>query len=331
MPKTAEQKTRLLKILEILERETDDAHMITEAQLRARLAAEGIEAERKTILNDLHALEDYGIDIVNRRGRNGGFFIASRKFELAELKMLVDAVQSCKFIPARMSRGLIQKLCSLTSRHAAGQLKRQVHVAGRVKHENETLLYTVDTIHAAIAEKCKITFVYNEWTLHKTLKPRHGGAQYTISPYMLLWDEGYYYLVGYDEAADCPKHFRVDKITGADVLYENRLGEEYFEKIDPAVYAGETFGMYGGEETLVTLLCDNSLVGVILDRFGKKVTIKEENETRFRVTVRVRVSPVFFGWVLGYGAKMRVVAPENITEQVKCLAREALSDIHTLD
>ncbi len=326
MPKTAEQKTRLLKLLEILQQETDEAHAMTEAQLRARLAAAGIEAERKTVLSDLHALEDYGIDVVNRRGRNGGFFIASRDFELAELKLLVDAVQSCKFISEKKSRVLIQKLCALTSRHEAGKLARQVHVSGRVKHENTTVLYTVDTIHTAIAEKCKITFIYNEWTIHKTLKPRHNGASYTVSPYMLMWEEGYYYLVGYDEAAGIPKHFRVDKITDAALLLETRIGGEFFDKIDPAIYAGETFGMYGGEESLVILLCDQSLIGVILDRFGNKVTLREAGDDRFYVSVRVRVSPVFLGWVLGYGARMRVVSPAEVAEDARALATAALAD-----
>ncbi len=326
MPKTAEQKTRLLKLLEILQRETDDTHALTEAQLRARLASFGIEAERKTVLSDLHALEDYGIDVVNRRGRNGGFFIASRDFELAELKLLVDAVQSCKFISEKKSRILISKLCALTSRHEAGKLTRQVHVSGRVKQENATLLYTVDTIHNAIAEKCKITFCYNEWTINKTLKPRHNGELYTVSPYMLMWEEGYYYLVGYDEAAGIPKHFRVDKITDAGLLAENRLGQEFFDKIDPAVYAGETFGMYGGEETMVTLLCDKSLIGNILDRFGNKVTIQAADDTHFRVNVHVRVSPVFLGWVLSYGSRMHIVSPAEVTEKAKSLAREVLDD-----
>ncbi len=324
MPKTAEQKTRLLKLLEILQRETDEAHPMTEAQLRARLGAAGIDAERKTVLSDLHALEDFGIDVVNRRGRRGGFFIASRDFELAELKLLVDAVQASKFISEKKSDALIRKLCNLTSRYEAGKLARGVYVSGRVKQENKAVLYTVDTIHTAINEKCKISFLYNEWTINKTLKPRHNGARYKISPWRLMMEEGYYYLVGYDEAAECLKHFRVDKITEACLVEENRVGTELYEHLDPALYAGETFGMYGGEEKLVTLLCDKTLIGIILDRFGSKVTLREADETHFSVTVRVRISPVFRGWVLGYGARMRVVAPTEVAEDIRAVARAAL-------
>ncbi len=326
MPKTAEQKTRLLKLLEILQRETDEAHPMTEAQLRARLGTYGIEAERKTILSDLHALEDFGIDIVNRRGRYGGFFIASRDFELAELKLLVDAVQASKFISEKKSDALIRKLCNLTSRHEAGKLARQVYVSGRVKQENKATLYTIDTIHTAIAERCKISFRYNEWTINKTLKPRHNGAFYKISPWRLMMEEGYYYLVGYDEEAACLKHFRVDKITDACVLEEHRAGEDVYEHLDPAQYAGETFGMYGGEETVVVLLCEKSLIGVILDRFGNKVSLQEQDDTHFKVTVRVRLSPVFRGWVLGYGARMRVISPAAVAEDIRAVALAALEN-----
>ncbi len=326
MPKTAEQKTRILKLLEILMRETDEEHPLTEARLRAKLSSDGIEAERKTILSDLHALEEYGIDVVNRRGRNGGFFIATRDFELAELKMLVDAVQASKFISEKKSEILIGKLCNLTSRHEAGKLTRQVYVSGRVKQENKVVLITIDAIHTAIAEKRKISFVYNEWTISKKLQPRHNGERYKISPWRLMMEEGYYYLIGYDETAACLKHFRVDKITEVSLLEENRAGETYYEHLDPARYAGETFGMYGGEEMPVTLVCDKSLISVILDRFGNQVNLVEEDETRFRVTVSVRISPVFRGWVLGYGARMRVVEPAQVAEDIRAVARAALAE-----
>ncbi len=324
MPKTAEQKTRILTLLTILRRETDEAHPMTEAELRARLLSNGIEAERKTVLSDLHALEDYGFDIVNRRGRGGGFFLASREFELAELKLLVDAVQSSKFISEKKSRMLIRKLYTLTSNYDAGKLARQVYVSGRVKRENPAALYTVDTIHTAIAEKRQLAFRYSEWTLSKTLRPRHNGAVYTVSPYMLMWEEGYYYLVGYDEGAKIPKHFRVDKIADIKLRETARGGNEAFKNFDPAIYARETFGMYGGEETLVTLECVNDLVGIMIDRFGEGITIQPVDDETFRTTVRVRVSPVFLGWVIGYGADMRIVAPDDVAKRLRTLAEAAL-------
>ncbi len=324
MPKSAEQKTRILTLFDILRTETDAAHPMTEERLRAALASRGVIAERKTVLDDLHALENYGLPIENRRGRGGGYYLDGQLFELAELKLLVDAVQCSKFISEKKSRALIGKLCTLTSRHEAMGLTRQVYVSGRVKTENTAALYAVDAIHSAIAAKTQISFRYNEWTIDKTLRPRRGGALYTVSPYLLTWEDGNYYLVAYEDEKDALKHFRVDKMTNVTQTENRRGGEERFARLDPAGYAKETFGMYGGEETLVTLLCDRSLVGVILDRFGEGVTLIPVGEEQFRVSVRVQVSPVFLAWVIEYGGRMRVTAPDEVCARVRELAESAL-------
>jgi predicted DNA-binding transcriptional regulator YafY len=324
MPKTAEQKTRILTLHRILLSETDEAHPMTEERLRAALQANGIDAERKTVLDDLHALENFGANVEHRAGRGGGYFIEERTFESAELKLLVDAVQSSKFISEKKSRTLIDKLCTLTSRHEAGSLSRQVYVCGRVKTESAAALYAVDAIHSAIASNRRITFHYNEWTIEKTLRPRRGGALYEVSPYLLTWEDGNYYLVAYEDGQGSLKHFRVDKMTDVSVTDAHRGGEELFAHFDPALYSKETFGMYGGEETLVTLSCDDSLVGVVLDRFGDEVTLVREGEGRFRLTVRVRVSPVFLAWVIGYGSRMRILAPSEVNEALRALAQSAL-------
>lgn len=328
MPKCAEQKTRLLMLLSLLERETDEEHPLTEERLRAMLRARGIDAERKTVLDDLHALAEHGYDVVNRRGRGGGFFLASRTFELAELKLLVDAVQSSKFISEKKSRSLIEKLCHLTSRYAAGSLARQVYVSGRVKSENKAILYAVDAIHTAIAENRRISFLYSEWTVEKTLRPRRGGARYEISPYLLTWEDGYYYMVGFDAAADTAKHFRVDKMSDVRPGAAPRDGAAFFAGFDPAEYTRETFGMYHGEETSVTLDCAEKLVGILIDRFGEGITFRRTDAGRVLCTVRVRVSPVFLAWVIGYGHEMHIVSPTSVAEQLQQLARDALTDIH---
>ena len=323
MPKRAEQKTRILTLLSLLRSETDENHPLTEERLRALLRTRGIEAERKTVLDDLHALSDYGVDIVNRRGRGGGFFLASREFEEAELKLLVDAVQSSKFISEERSRSLIAKLCRLTSRYEAGALSRQVFVSGRVKTENKAALYAVDAIHTAIAANRQITFHYNEWTVQKTLKPRRGGALYHVSPYLLSWDDGNYYLIGYDGEAGTLKHFRVDKMTDVTVYDAAREREDLFRRFDPAQYSRETFGMYHGEETSVTLSVTERLVGVLIDRFGDGITLFPTEDGTVRCTVRVRVSPVFLGWVIGYGGEIRILSPPSVAEQMLELAHRA--------
>lgn len=331
MPKCAEQKTRLLTLLTILASETDETHPLTVERLHALLCANGIDAERKTLLDDLHALADHGYDIVNRRGRGGGFFLGTRDFQLAELKLLVDAVQSSKFISEEKSRVLIEKLCRLTSRYEARSLARQVYVSGRVKTENKAILYTVDAIHTAIAENRRITFLYSEWTIEKKLRPRHGGARYEISPYLLAWEDGYYYLVGYDAAADVIKHFRVDKMSEVTLGGSPREGETRFRGFAPADYTRETFGMYHGEETSVTLACSEKLVGILIDRFGDGITLRRAAVGQILCTVRVRVSPVFLAWVIGYGRDMRIVSPMSAAEQLRALAREALEENNEME
>ncbi len=316
MAKIAEQKTRLLTLVDILRRETDETHPLTVAQICAQLAAAGIDVERKTVLSDLRALEDHGYNIVNRRGRNGGCFLATREFELAELKLLTDVVASLRFLSARRRDALVRKLCRLTSRYEAAELARQVLIDGHVTREREALLYTIYTIYLAISEKCKITFVYPDET--------GAVAVCRISPWKLMLNTGEYYLVGYDEACGGMNSFRVDRIEDASLLEEHRIGEDMMEHFSSACIAGP-FGADEGEETLVTLRCDETLREDVRDRFGTQVSLREADETHFLVTVRVRVCRAFIGWVLGYGARLHVTEPAHVAEQVRATAQEALN------
>lgn len=322
MAKSEGQKLKLLYILKFLEEHTDENHPMTTAELISRLDAEGINCERKTIYADIAALVDFGYDILqvsNRRG--GGYYMASRDFELAELKLLVDAVQSSRFITSKKSRELIKKLEQIAGKHDAGKLQRQVYVAGRIKTENESIYYNIDNLHRAIQENKQIAFTYLEWNLKKKLVPR--GDRRVVSPWALIWREENYYLAAYDAKDGILKHYRVDKMGSVEVLDEKREGLEQFEKLDVAAYSNRTFGMYSGEEETVTMQFPNKLVGVVLDRFGKEADLRPMDDETFRIRAKVAVSGQFFGWLSGIGAEAEIVAPE----QTKALYRQWLEQI----
>ena len=322
MAKSEGQKLKILHILRMLEECTDEAHPMTTAEIISRLEAEGIACERKTIYSDIASLIDFGYDIIqvsNRRG--GGYYLASRDFELAELKLLVDVVQSSRFITPKKSRELIKKLEKMAGRHDAGKLQRQVYVAGRIKTENESIYYNIDHIHRAIQEDRQISFTYLEWNLKKQLVPR--GERRTVSPWALIWRDENYYLAAYDAKDGILKHYRVDKMGSVEVSEKRREGLAQFEKQDLAAYTNRTFGMYSGEEETLTLRFPNRLVGVVLDRFGKEADMRPMDEETFRIRARVAVSGQFFGWLAGIGPEAAIESPEQIRDQY----RKWLADI----
>ena len=315
MAKSARQKLKLLYIIKLLTENTDENHPASTADIIAYLDANGIHSERKSIYDDIEKLCDFGYDIVQVHSRlGGGYYMASREFELAELKLLVDAVQSSRFITSRKSRSLIKKLELLAGKQDAGKLQRQVYVAGRIKTENESIYYNIDNIHRAIQENRQISFQYLDWNLNKELVPRVGGKR-KVSPWALIWREENYYLAAYDSVDGIMKHYRVDKMGYVDVLKDEREGLEQFEMVDPAVYTNLTFGMFSGDEETVTLQFPNRLIGVVLDRFGREADIRPMTDRVFRIRVRVAVSGQFFGWLAGIGREAVIVSPAAVKEQ----------------
>jgi predicted DNA-binding transcriptional regulator YafY len=258
------------------------------------------------------------------RDRQVRYYVGNHTFELAELKLLVDAVQSSKFITEKKSNMLIKKLESLGSKHDATQLHRQVTVSGRLKAENEEIFCNVDMIHKAISANRRICFRYFDWTPEVKRVLRHDGAFYTISPWALIWDDENYYMMGYDSEAKVLKHYRVDKMLELYVDKELRDGRREFETLDMSQYSKQVFGMYAGETCFVRLSCDNSLAGVVIDRFGRDIIISKGTD-RFEFTAKVMLSPNFYSWVLGFGNKVRVVSPGFVSERVIELANEVLA------
>lgn len=323
MPKSEKQKLKLLYIMQLLMEKTDENHMVTTQDIIKYLAANDITAERKSIYTDIDLLIEYGMDIIKIKGRNNGYYLAGRQFELAELKLLVDAVQSSKFITSKKSRELIGKLESLCSKNEARQLHRQVVVTNRNKAVNENIYYNVDMIYNAIAENVKVCFQYFEWSVNKEMQLRRGGKFYEVSPWLLTWDDENYYLIAFDSESEIIKHYRVDKMLKIKLSVENREGKEAFENFDIASYSRKTFGMFAGEEETVTLCCKKELTGVIIDRFGKDVAMRPKDEEYIQVRVNVAVSRQFFGWLTGLGQAVKIEAPEQIVQAY----RKHLKDI----
>lgn len=318
MPRGINQKFKLYRLAQIMLERTDDDHYITMPEIMSALGEYEITADRKSIYNDLRDLETLGIEVEGEPvGNRYHYHVINRPFELPELKLLVDAIQSSKFITERKTNALIKKLEHLVSKYEAVKLQRQVYVSGRIKTMNESIYYTVDAIHNAISENRKIKFQYYQWNVKKEMELRHNGAWYHISPWGLSWDDENYYLVGYDSGAAQIKHYRVDKMLHIQMSEEKREGKEHFKKLDMADYAKKSFGMFGGIEQQVKLLVANDLAGVIIDRFGKDVMMIPEDEDHFTVNVDVHVSKQFLGWIFSLGEDVRIVGPDEVVGQMK--------------
>jgi predicted DNA-binding transcriptional regulator YafY len=267
--KIENQKLRILYIIEILTRYTDEQHLLSAAQIIDKLKAYGLEAERKTVYSDINALIDGGIlDVEQIGGRNGGFHVLSRTFELAELKMLVDAVQASNFVTNKQCTELIKKLSDFTSIYGEKQLSRGVYIYDRAADRSKNIYYTVDAVHNAISENKAVTFQYTEMTPSKEKIKRHGGKLYTVSPFALIWRDENYYLVAFNHAYEEIRHYRIDKIENIAITDMIRIGNEEFEKLSMSKYSSNVFEMFGGEEHIVHFRCDNSLAGAMFDRYA---------------------------------------------------------------
>ena len=297
---------------------SDEDHLVSMSQLIEHLAAHGIPSERKSVYDDIEALRVFGLDIVQGgSGKNAGYYIANRSFELPELKLLVDSVQSSKFITHKKTATLIKKIETLASIHEAQLLNRQVYVKNRIKTMNESIYYNIDAIQSGISQNKKIQFKYFEYTVQKTRHYRKDGAFYVVSPFAMTWDDENYYLVAFDSQAGIIKHYRVDKMTEISSTEEDRDGLDAYQALDMAVYARKVFGMFSGEEESVQLRFENHLVGAVLDRLGQDVFIIADGDDHFTVRADVVVSPQFFAWVTGFGAAAQIIGPNDVVEKMR--------------
>ena len=322
MPKNPKQKQKLLYIMKLFMEKTDDDYGVTVADIIEYLDSYGIVAERKSIYNDIECLRDFGMDIVKTKvGKISLFSLVSREFTLEEIKLLIDAVQSSKFITLKKSRDLIRKIETLTSENQAKELHRQVIVANRVKNSNEDIYRNIDSINRAINNKRKISFYYTQWAVSRTGAKkvvrvrRHDGKRYLLTPKALTWDDENYYLIAYDKEAEKLKHFRVDKMENIAVEETRADSTKAVDKFDLAVYTKQVFGMYGGETVSVKLRFDDSLIGVVVDRFSDRVFIQPHGDGTFTMSAEVMLSPQFFGWLFSFGDKVQITSPKSAKQE----------------
>ena len=317
MAKSANQKTKLFRLWQFLLRQTDEEHPATVAQIIEALAQYDISAERKSIYDDLEALRLLGVDVQCRKGKSPGWFIGARDFELPEVKLLMDAVQSSRFITQKKSDALIRKLEGLASVHQARQLQRQVYVSGRIKVMNESIYYNVDKLHTAISGQLAITFRYFDYDIHRQKVFRQEGRRYLVSPYGLIWNSENYYMVAFDHSHREMRHYRVDKMTDIVVTSLPRQGREQYPDFQLAVYGQKHFGMFSGREAAVTLRGRRDMAGVVWDRFGQDVILVPDGEDHFTVTLPVVLSPQFFGWLFGLDGGLTLTAPRQAVEEYR--------------
>ena len=322
MPKSDNQKLKIFYILDYLQRNSHQDHPIRAAELIQMLDRQhNISCDRKTVYSDIAALQDYGVDIVSLPGKNGGYYIASRNFELPELKLLIDAVQSSRFLTEKKSRELIEKLCAQCSVHDARLMRRDVLVSGRVKSMNETIYYNVDAIQDAIALNRQITFRYFDWDLNG--KRNYRERQYEASPYGLCQDNENCYLL-----AHSPRHgvtsYRVDRMQDIRIAEETRTPCRELTGKNLTEYANRLFQMFYGETTTVKLRFHRSLTNVVMDRFGRDTMLIPDGEEHFIFTVNVAVSPIFLSWLMGFGSKAKILHPQSVIDSFRNLCREAL-------
>ena len=323
MPKSDNQKLKIFYILDYLQKNSHQDHPVRAAELLSMLERQhNIVCDRKTVYSDIAALQDYGVDIVSIPGKNGGYYIASRNFELPELKLLIDAVQSSRFLTEKKSRELIEKLCTECSVHEAKLVRRDVLVSGRVKSMNETIYYSVDTIQEAIAQNKQIAFRYFDWDFGGKRKYRE--KPYTASPYGLCQDNENCYLLALSERHGITS-YRLDRMSDIAVLDDARVPCPELTGKALIDHANRLFQMYSGDAVDVKLRFHKSLLNVVIDRFGKDTMLIPDGEEYFNFTVRVAVSPMFLSWVMGFGSKAKILYPQSVADALCALCREAMS------
>ncbi len=327
MAKSANQKLKMLYIADFLNRKTDENHTVSTNDIISMLSKNGIEAERKSIYSDLEALRNYGMDIIITKGRGGGICVGSRDFQLSELKLLVDAVQSSRFITTKKSYEIIKKLSSLASDYEKDDLQREVFIVNRIKNDNENIFYSTDAIHKAIHNDKMISFRYFNYGADKKKVYHHNVETIKVSPFGLQYDSEKYYLIAFDSYASGIKHYRVDKMENVEIIDESRDGKGYFRKFDIAEYSNATTTMYQGEVTDVIIKLPEKFAGAIIDKFGKKCKFIKTEDGKYTVSVKAALTPTLYSWIFTFGGEMTVIAPEKAVQEYKTQLQKALESI----
>ena len=319
------QKLKLLYLMRMLEEETDAEQGLTMSQILERLEAQGITAERKGIYRDIEALREFGLDVRTYQRAPVEYALERRDFAFHELLLLVDAVQSSRFLTQRKSDALVEAVKRLASARQRALLDKRLHVEGRIKMQNESVFHSVDRIQEAIAQKRQISFVYFKYDAAKEKVLQHGGERYVETPVQLVYAEGYYYLVVFNEKHDDFANYRVDRMDRIEVLDEPALKNERIATFDARELESRAFGMYSGEPVAATLLVDEEVMGAVIDRFGKDVESVPTGEKQARVYATVMKSPVLFGWLAQFGGRVRIEKPTALAQEYRAYLEDIVA------
>lgn len=314
-------KERLIELLKLLYAQTDEDHLLSTAQIVAYFEAQGVSTDRETVKADIDTLNKCGIEIYPVKGTQTKFYFSDRCFELAELKLLVDAVESSKFITSKKSDVLVSKLMTFTSETSAKELERHLYTSGRVKPENESIFLAVDVIYKAISAGKQISFQYYEYAPDKSFVARNAGELYLFSPYAMLYNEDKYYMLGYSEHHGKIITYRVDRMKTPEILDASIVPRP--ADFDPVEFTVDVFSMYDGKPCKVKLRCDNSLMNYVVDRFGDDVQTSVVNKEQFDAVVNISVSQTFFAWVFQFAGAMRITSPKAVRDQYKQMLEQA--------
>jgi predicted DNA-binding transcriptional regulator YafY len=306
-------KSRILYLLKLLNEYTDEHNPLSTVEIINCLKSFGISAHRKTVASDIALLEEFGIDVITIKSTQNKYYIGNRDFELPEIKLLVDEVESSKFITSKKSEVLVSKLALFVRQGQANELKRHIYIDKRIKPEYEEIYYTVDCIHAAINTGKQVEFKYIEYNQDKERIYKNNGYTYKLSPYALAWSEDHYYVIGYIKKHGKISKFRVDRMAKVNISENNSIPVP--EGFSAAQYAKNIFEMYDGEMKTVELKCTNDLMKVIIDRFGENVNSISLDSVCFKAIVEVSISPTFYGWVFGFAGKMTILSPEEVKNE----------------
>ena len=318
MARGRKQKLKLFYLYKVFRENSDKTHPLTMPQIVELLEAYGVDANRKALYDDIEALRLFGIDIEKKKeGLYTYYYATNRPFELAEMKILVDAVQASKFISEKETKVLIQKLLFLVGESDARLLERDVHVPGRIKNMSESVYHAVDVFFRAQYLDHQLRFHYFRWNLQGEKELRRNGDYYNVSPWNLIYDDEKYYLVGYDHLHKEIRHFRLDKMLDVEEVDLKRKGITKFRQVNKAKYTQQHFRMYGGEIQTVTLLCDNEMSNAIVDRFGHNVKMMPVDEGHFEVSVETAVSDQLLGWVIARGGGVKITGPEDVVSGLR--------------
>ena len=323
---TSSTKKRLLLILELLYKTTDESHPVSTVDITDYLDEKGFQIDRKTLRSDLRLLISMGYDIVVVKSSPNKYFWGERTFEIPELKMLLDAVSSARFISETKSKQLTKKIMSLAGMQQREQLKRHVRAIGKTKADNKGLYYIIDTITEAINQKKKISFQYMEYNGRKEKILRNDGEVYILSPYVLYWNEDYYYVLGYSDKRERVTAFRIDRMKTPTIMDDDSVPKP--EDFDVSAYSNKVFQMFSGEETTVELECDTALMKYVIDRFGLDVETEELSGEKFLAKVPVDLSPTFYGWVFQFGGGIRIIGPEEAVGAYKIMIDKVRRQIY---